>query len=117
MTDREADWQSRYEEIKALDESLEQLYLDIKTSDESGLPDVLRRFAEAPIGRRFQGLEDVAEEIRDCFCDDKTCGHICTAWDCKEPCDGKPRGHCEDCFAFVPNLLTFCHCGQTIMAS
>ena len=117
MTDREARWRRSIEEIKELDELLEQLLVDIRASDEAGLPGILRAFQESPLGSRFRGLEDVAEDIRGCYCADKTCGHTCTYWDCGEPCDGKPPGYCEDCFAFVPNLLTFCHCGQTIMAS
>ena len=117
MTRPGTNWQRRWSEIKELDKRLEQLLPDIRECDESELPGILRAFQESPLGSRFRGLEDVAEEIRDCYCAGKTCGHTCTAWDCREPCDGKEKGYCEDCFAFVPNLLTFCHCGQTIMAS
>ena len=117
MSQREIDWQRRAEEIRALDDLLEQLYSEIKASDETELPAIIRRFEDSPLGARFRGLEEVAEEIRECYCAEKSCGHTCTYWACTEPCDGKEPGYCEDCFAFVPNLLTFCHCGQTIMAS
>ena len=61
-------WQRRWSEIKELDERLEQLLPDIRDCDESELPGILRAFQESPLGRRFRGLEDVAEEIRDCYC-------------------------------------------------
>ena len=107
----------RLEEMEALEERLRQLFEDFKSCDESQLGEIIREFKESTEGRRFRGVEAVAEDIRECYCAEKTCGHTCTSWACTNPCEVKEPGYCEDCFAFVPNLLTFCHCGQIIMAS
>ena len=117
MNDREIEWERRAEGMRALDDLLDQLYREIKACDESELPEILRRFRDSSLGERFNGLEEVAEDIRECYCAEKSCGHTCTSWACADPCDRKDSGYCEDCFAFVPDLLTFCHCGQRIMAS
>ena len=103
-----------FEERAALDENLRQLTADILASDESDLPAVIREFEESPLGRRVEGIECVVRDVRQCRCADMACGHTCIRG-CDDSCQGYQFNHCEDCFAFVPNLLSFCHCAQEIM--
>ena len=105
-----------FEERLALEERLRRLTADIRTADESGLPAILREFEESPLVRRVEGLECVVAEVRQCRCARVSCGHTCVR--CRnDNCKVDGLFHCEDCFAFVPNLLTFCHCVQEIVVS
>lgn len=105
-----------FEERTALEERLHRLTADIRTADESDLLTITREFEESPLGRRVEGLECVVLEVRQCRCANLSCGHTCIRC-CDDTCRVDYLHHCEDCFAFVPNLLTFCHCVQEIAVS
>ena len=103
-----------FEERAALDKKLRKLTADILASDESDLPALIREFEESPLGRRVEGIECAVRDVRQCRCAAKICGHTCIRG-CDDSCQGDQFYHCEDCFAFVPNLLSFCHCAQEIV--
>ena len=105
-----------FEERAALEGQLRQLTADILAADESELPAIILKFEQSPFGRRVEGIECVVREARQCRCADLTCGHNCIRR-CDPSCQGDKFYYCEDCFAFVPNLLTFCHCTQEIVVS
>lgn len=60
-------------------------------------------------------LERLVLEIKECRCAELHCEHNCNSCSEAHCAYGSGPYYCEDCFAFVPNLPTFCHCVQLIV--
>ena len=60
-------------------------------------------------------MAELVEEVKECRCAELRCSHSCNHCT-PDSCDFENRAYwCEDCFAFVPDYPTFCHCGQRII--
>lgn len=63
----------------------------------------------------YARIMELVPEIRECQCPELRCRHNCNTCTPANCAYGERAYYCEDCFAFVPNLPTFCHCGQEIV--
>ena len=60
-------------------------------------------------------IEALVDVITGCRCTDLRCSHNCN-YCTPESCEFVNRPYyCEDCFAFVPDLPSFCHCARRIV--
>ncbi|MCY4556019.1 MAG: hypothetical protein OXF79_06500 [Chloroflexi bacterium] len=60
-------------------------------------------------------IAELVDDVRECRCAELRCSHNCN-YCTPDGCDFENRAYwCEDCFAFVPDYPTFCHCGQRII--
>ena len=60
-------------------------------------------------------FELLVSEIKECTCAELNCEHNCNSCTVATCAYGTGPYYCEDCFAFVRYLPTFCHCAQLIV--
>ena len=92
----------------------------IRQASDSELPALVTRLARnLAVQTQSDPLEmrdyvaELALQIKECRCGDLPCAHNCNSCT-PDACEFESRPYwCEDCFAFVPDYPTFCHCGAT----
>ena len=60
-------------------------------------------------------MAELITDIKECTCPELSCSHNCNTCTPSHCAYDTGPYYCEDCFAFVPNLPTFCHCSQQIV--